>query len=52
VDDLETATRQMRRKAVFQAALDTTLREWLRGLEEQERKEQEEAAGLEEGETV
>jgi hypothetical protein len=50
--ELKILQRQMRRKAVFQAALDTTLREWLRGLEEQERKEQEEAARLEEGETV
>ena len=34
--------KQARRKAIFQAAIDTTLQEWVKALEDEEQREQEE----------
>jgi hypothetical protein len=42
--ELKILQRQARRKAIIQAAVDTTVLEWLRALEEQEKREQEDAA--------
>ena len=42
--ELKILQRQARRKAIIQAAVDTTVLEWLRALEEQDKREQEDAA--------